>query len=299
MIVRAPVTPASAVLRVAGGGCGCSGGCDCAAKSRTIARAPDRVELSDEARRAADAQAAGSELEAPRGETARATEQSANNAAARPAAASGGATPEEQEQVRRLKARDAEVRAHEQAHKAAAGSLAVGGPSYEFQRGPDGRQYAVGGEVQIDTSAVSGDPEATIRKMSQVIAAALAPAEPSGQDRAVAAAAAATRAQAQAELAEERAAESGGDGAASGASESGRTGSDKAASKSDTKSATEASSADSSAADADATEFGAGRSNGAAEAAGGGSVVARDRRANEYAAIPLADRVGRSFDFAA
>ncbi|MDX2197790.1 MAG: putative metalloprotease CJM1_0395 family protein [Phycisphaerae bacterium] len=299
MIVRAPVTPVSAVARLGGGGCGCGGGCDCAAKSRPIATAPDRVELSDEARRAADAQAAERESEAPRGEKARPTEQAASNSAARGAAQGSGLTPEEQEQVQRLKTRDAEVRAHEQAHKAAAGSLAVGGPSYEFQRGPDGRQYAVGGEVQIDTSAVSGDAEATIRKMSQVIAAALAPAEPSGQDRAVAAAAAATRAQAQAELAEERAAESGGAGAASGASESGRAGSSEAKANSDTKRASDASSAESSAADADAAEYGAGRSNGDAEAVGGGSVVARDRRANEYAAIPLADRVGRGFDFAA
>ena len=51
---------------------------------------------------------------------------------------------------------------------AAAGAHSRGGPSYEYQRGPDNRQYAVGGEVQIDTSAVSGDPEATIRKAQTV-----------------------------------------------------------------------------------------------------------------------------------
>ena len=42
-------------------------------------------------------------------------------------------------------------------------------------RGPDNRQYAVGGEVQIDTSAVSGDPEATIRSAQTVRRAANAP----------------------------------------------------------------------------------------------------------------------------
>ncbi|MEM9177228.1 MAG: putative metalloprotease CJM1_0395 family protein [Myxococcota bacterium] len=98
----------------------------------------------------------------------------------------GELTPEEQEEVTRLKKRDAEVRAHENAHKAAAGRHARGGPTYEYERGPDGRRYAVGGEVQIDTSPVPNDPDATILKMRQVRRAALAPAEPSPQDRRVA-----------------------------------------------------------------------------------------------------------------
>lgn len=106
----------------------------------------------------------------------------------------------EQEQVRKLSARDQEVRAHEQAHAAVGGQYA-GSPSYEYQRGPDGRNYAVGGEVQIDVSKVSGDPEATINKMAQVRAAALAPAEPSAQDRRVAAEASKTAADARSELA--------------------------------------------------------------------------------------------------
>jgi len=96
-------------------------------------------------------------------------------------------TKEDQEQVRKLKERDQEVRRHEAAHKAAAGQFASGGPTFDFQRGPDGKQYAVGGEVQIDTSPVDGDPTATIRKMETIRRAALAPAEPSSQDRSVAA----------------------------------------------------------------------------------------------------------------
>lgn len=91
----------------------------------------------------------------------------------------------EAEQIRKLKARDAEVRAHEQAHAATGGAFA-GAPSYEFQRGPDGHNYAVGGEVPIDVSAIAGDPRATIRKMQQVQRAALAPPDPSGADRAIA-----------------------------------------------------------------------------------------------------------------
>ncbi len=95
---------------------------------------------------------------------------------------------EEINEVAKLKARDKEVKTHEQAHLAAAGSLAMGGASYEYQQGPDGTKYAVGGEVSIDTSPAS-TPEETIQKMQQVKAAALAPAEPSTQDRKVASAA--------------------------------------------------------------------------------------------------------------
>ncbi len=107
---------------------------------------------------------------------------------------------EEQNQVADLKARDQEVRTHEMAHMMVGGSLVRKGASYQYQTGPDGQRYAVGGEVSIDSSAVSGDPSATIRKMQQVKRAALAPAEPSSQDRAVAAAAAKTEAAARQEL---------------------------------------------------------------------------------------------------
>lgn len=88
--------------------------------------------------------------------------------------------------VRQLRSRDREVRAHEGAHVAAGGALVRGGPSYTFQTGPDGRSYAIGGEVQIDASAVAGDPAATLIKSGQIRAAALAPANPSSQDLRVA-----------------------------------------------------------------------------------------------------------------
>lgn len=108
----------------------------------------------------------------------------------------------EQKQLAQLKARDAEVRAHEAAHAAVGGQLA-GSPSYTFQRGPDGQQYAIGGEVQISLSEVPGDPQATIARMQQVKAAALAPAEPSGADRSIAAEASRRISAAQAELLKE------------------------------------------------------------------------------------------------
>lgn len=110
-----------------------------------------------------------------------------------------GLSDEEKKQVEELQKRDRQVRAHEQAHVAAGGQYVKGGAHYQFQKGPDGRNYAVGGEVNIDTSAVSGDPQATMIKMAAVQRAALAPADPSGQDRAVAGAAAQKEAEARVE----------------------------------------------------------------------------------------------------
>jgi hypothetical protein len=90
----------------------------------------------------------------------------------------------EQAQIDKLAARDREVRAHEQAHAGTGGQYAAS-PSYEYERGPDGKQYAVNGEVSIDISAAN-TPEETLRKMQQVQAAALSPTEPSAQDLRVA-----------------------------------------------------------------------------------------------------------------
>jgi hypothetical protein len=111
----------------------------------------------------------------------------------------------EQQEIRELQARDREVRAHEQAHATVGGQYA-GAPSYEFETGPDGRQYAVGGEVSIDVSEEE-TPEESLRKFQQVEAAALAPAEPSPQDFRVAAEARQGANEARAEIARERAEE--------------------------------------------------------------------------------------------
>ncbi|MFC3674138.1 putative metalloprotease CJM1_0395 family protein [Ferrovibrio xuzhouensis] len=119
--------------------------------------------------------------------------------------APGELSEEEKQQVAKLKQVDAKVRAHERAHAAVGGQYA-GAPSYGYTRGPDGQQYAVSGEVAIDIGA-ERDPEATLQKATQVQAAALAPADPSGQDRAVAAAAAQLRLQALSQIREEKRAE--------------------------------------------------------------------------------------------
>lgn len=96
-------------------------------------------------------------------------------------------TDREKQDLAKLKAADREVKAHEQAHRSVAGQYARGGINYRYATGPDGKRYAIGGDVDIDASKVSGDPEATAQKMAQVKRAALAPADPSPQDRKVAA----------------------------------------------------------------------------------------------------------------
>jgi hypothetical protein len=85
---------------------------------------------------------------------------------------------------------------------AAGAGIVRGGASYSFQKGPDGRDYAVGGEVSIDTGE-GKTPEETIIKMERVRAAALAPANPSGQDIRVAADATSKAAKARMELIKE------------------------------------------------------------------------------------------------
>lgn len=93
--------------------------------------------------------------------------------------------PAEQRIVEHLAETDRQVRAHEAAHQAAAGGLG-GAATFTYKTGPDGKSYAVGGEVPIDMSP-GRTPEETLARARQVRAAALAPADPSGQDLAVAA----------------------------------------------------------------------------------------------------------------
>lgn len=133
--------------------------------------------------------------------------RSSSSSSGSPSGSSSGTTltlsPQAQQQIRTLERTDQQVRTHEQAHQAAGGPHA-GGASYTYQKGPDGKNYAVAGEVPIDVSRES-TPEATISKMETVKAAALAPADPSPQDRAVAQQADALKLQAQQEKTRESA----------------------------------------------------------------------------------------------
>lgn len=153
---------------------------------RPVSQGPqDRVELSSDA--------------VPLNLTMRATAVTSSASAA-----AGDLTAEQQAFLQDLKARDREVRAHEQAH-ASVGGIYAGAPQYDYVTGPDGMRYAVGGEVKIDVSPIPDDPEATIDKMLVVRDAALAPREPSAQDRRVAETADRTRMVAEADLREMRA----------------------------------------------------------------------------------------------
>jgi hypothetical protein len=105
----------------------------------------------------------------------------------------------DQQNLQKLSTLDREVRNHERAHAAVGGQYA-GAPIYSFEKGPDGVNYAVSGEVPISTSSVSGDPQMTIEKAEIIRRAALAPAEPSAQDRKVAAVAVQMAAEAHTEL---------------------------------------------------------------------------------------------------
>ncbi len=140
----------------------------------------DRVEISEEASRLS-----GAEDEKKTG-----------------AAKKGELTEADESRIRELKRRDQEVKAHESAHMSAGAGLVRGGANYSYTKGPDGIMYATGGEVSIDSSA-ENSPEATIRKMQQVRRAAMAPAEPSGQDVKVAASAARSEMKARVEMAKE------------------------------------------------------------------------------------------------
>lgn len=108
--------------------------------------------------------------------------QATSNAAAR---LPNELSPSEKAAVTQLQQRDQQVRQEEKAHAAVAGDLA--GPiNYVYQRGPDGRQYAVGGSVGIQTSITSGDPAEVKRQAGRVAAAANAATNPSAQDYAAA-----------------------------------------------------------------------------------------------------------------
>jgi hypothetical protein len=149
-----------------------------------------------------------------RGDAVR-SDPSADPTASKQRKRTGSLEPDDQTRVAALRARDAQVKLHERMHQAIAGALA-GAASFTYERGPDGQLYAVGGEVPIDLSP-GKTPKETIDRARTIRAAALAPADPSGADRAVAAAAAAMELEAQREQrAEDELRPQGQDGAKGG-----------------------------------------------------------------------------------
>ena len=90
----------------------------------------------------------------------------------------------EKQLVDDLAARDAEVRGHEATHQSVGAGI-TGGASYTYQQGPDGKMYAIGGEVSV-SMPTGGTPEETIQNAKKLAAAALAVGSPSPQDISVA-----------------------------------------------------------------------------------------------------------------
>lgn len=132
---------------------------------------------------------------------ASATTQGASRAQSARSGTGSELSDEQKKQVEKLQKRDREVRAHEQAHVAAGGNLIRGGVNFKYETGPDGRRYAVGGDVSIDVSPAR-TPQETVRKAEQIRSAAMAPSDPSAQDYSVAAQAGRLAAKAQAEMAQ-------------------------------------------------------------------------------------------------
>jgi hypothetical protein len=102
-------------------------------------------------------------------------------------------------EISSLKARDIKVHQHEQAHLAASAGLNVSKAAFTYQRGPDGVNYAVGGDVRIDTSS-GRTPADSLARADMIIDVALAPADPTPSDRSAAAKAQQMAQQARVEL---------------------------------------------------------------------------------------------------
>ncbi len=81
--------------------------------------------------------------------------------------------------LQKFKSRDSEVKSHEQAH--AASGITKGAIQYNYQMGPDGKMYAVGGSVRLDTS-IPDDPKAAQVKLDKIKDAASASSDMSGAD---------------------------------------------------------------------------------------------------------------------
>lgn len=145
-----------------------------------------RVEQAAKGRALEEDTASTDDAKTTRTSEERTSKESSGEAAGPKGADGTPMAPEEIQYLEQLKQTDREVRQHEMAHQVAGGAY-TGGASYDYEVGPDGKRYAVAGEVPIDYGPVPNDPQATIEKMQTVIAAAMAPADPSPKDHQVAA----------------------------------------------------------------------------------------------------------------
>ncbi len=117
-------------------------------------------------------------------------------------------TIKEKLEVKEMEHRERGIRRHEQEHLMAARDMGIGSPSFQYKRGPDGKKYAVHGEVNIDASLVGSEPAETIDKALKMQRSALAPSDPSAKDMDVAARARSIEAKAHRKLSREEVQES-------------------------------------------------------------------------------------------
>ncbi|MGB5866535.1 MAG: putative metalloprotease CJM1_0395 family protein [Arcobacteraceae bacterium] len=85
--------------------------------------------------------------------------------------------------LEKFKNKDAQIRTHEQVHASIGHTTSP--ISYSYQQGPDGKMYAVGGNVRMDTS-IPDDPKAAAFKLDVLQKAASGPADTSGADNMIA-----------------------------------------------------------------------------------------------------------------
>lgn len=111
-------------------------------------------------------------------------------------------SPEDKVAVAKLAAAEREVIAHERAHQSAGGAY-TGSARFGYTKGPDGKDYVTSGEVSIQAPEIEMS-EKGLQVVEQVKRAALAPANPSGQDMRVAAKMEAVAIRIRAELAKRR-----------------------------------------------------------------------------------------------
>jgi len=85
--------------------------------------------------------------------------------------------------LEKFKQADAGIRSHEQIHASIGQTTSP--ISYNYQEGPDGKLYAVGGSVRLDTS-IPNDPKAAAFKLDMLQKAASGPIDSSGADNTIA-----------------------------------------------------------------------------------------------------------------
>lgn len=85
--------------------------------------------------------------------------------------------------VEKFRSKDAEIRTHEQIHASIGHTTTP--ISYTYQQGPDGKMYAIGGSVRLDTS-IPNDPKAAAFKLDMLQKAASGPTQMSAADGSIA-----------------------------------------------------------------------------------------------------------------